>query len=127
MRTCLLGEVRILRPPGTALRTVLTGRDAAGIPTEVELCGTNCAGLPEVLPDVSVEVGASGVRIVAPEGESAYRARSVHVHHDLSTVMRAAIPPRPAPLGRRLLFGLLLRLAGHPLTRRLLRAPRATR
>jgi len=127
MRTCLQGEVRILRPPGTALRTVFTGRDPAGLPTEVELCGTSCAGLPEVLREVRVEVVASRVRIVAPDGESDFSAVSVHVHHDLSAMIRAAIPPRPAPLGRRLLFGLLLRLAGHPVTRRVLRALRAPR
>jgi hypothetical protein len=125
MRTCLRGELRILRPPGTALRTVLTGRDPAGIPTEVELSGTTCEGVPEWFAEARVDVGPSGIRIVGPDGESACSALSVHVHHDLSAVMREAIPPRPAPLGRRLRFGLLLRLAGHPATRRLLRAVRA--
>ncbi len=109
--TCLLGEVRILRPASGALTAVLCGLDPEGRATEVGLAGTRLGDLPETLRDARLEHDGGRLRLVLPGVASDVAAASVHVHHDLSAVMRAAVPARPAPAGRRLLLGALLLLA----------------
>jgi hypothetical protein len=91
----------------------LSGTDERGRATEFALVGNPLAALPETLNDVRVEVDAGRIRLISVSSGIGFdvAAASVHIHRDLRDALRLAIPPRLAPLGRRLLWSLLLTVA----------------
>lgn len=137
------GEVRCERRDGQALGLVLQGveapRAAGGEAAAIEVV----FGQPRVrefverLEDAVVEELAPRAR---EEGTGALRrfavtgaqhrfeleARSVHVHRDVRAAFFAAVPPRPAPLRRRVFFRLVRALVASRCGRRLLRALRGS-
>ena len=108
------GAVRCARSSHGPLGLTLTGRaaDAAGEEIEVAFAGAAPADLPERLEDaVIVRAGRGEYRIASAARVWTLAARSVHVHREVAAAFYRAIPPRPAPLGRRLLYGLMIALA----------------
>lgn len=108
------GAVRCRRTPQGPLGLTLTGRTAGHPGEELELAfaGAAPADLPEQLEDVVIErAGPGEYRIVS--GARAWRvaARSVHLHREIAERFYRAIPPRPAPWKRRLLFSVMLGIA----------------
>jgi hypothetical protein len=118
------------RRTGNAL--ILTGAAAAVEDERLILTFIGAAGLAEVadsLADSLVNsVAAAEVlalderhcRIVSAARSWDVEVTSVHVHHDVGAVFYRAIPPRPVPLGKRLLWRLVLALAATRLGKRLL-------
>jgi hypothetical protein len=108
------GGVRCRRTPQGPLGLTLTGRTGGHPGEELELAfaGAAPAALPEQLEDVVIERAAAGeYRIVSGARAWPVAARSVHLHREIAERFYRAIPPRPAPLVRRMLFGVMLRLA----------------
>lgn len=123
----LRGTVRCRRDAAGPLGLVLAGRpaDAPEETTEVAFAAAGPPELPEVLEDVRIErLAGRSFRIESAGREWRLEARSVHVHRDASAAFFAAIPPRPAPLPKRLFWRLVLAAAARPLGRRLLLALR---
>jgi hypothetical protein len=122
------GTVTAARAEHAPLGLTLTGTSAGsaaqpGEPTQLAFSGSAPAGLPAVLQDVSVSepegdryrlsaggAGAAGVAGGEP-GEWLLEARAAHLHHDVGAAFYRALPPRPVPWSRRLMWALLLRLA----------------
>ena len=108
------GTVRLSRAPDGPLRLTLSGR-AAGHPGEqLELAFADAApgDLPGQLEDAVIErTGPGRYRIASGARSWTFAARSMHLHRDVAPDFYRAIPPRPAPLVRRLVFGAMLRLA----------------
>jgi hypothetical protein len=70
------------------------------------------AGLPDTLVDASVEsLGGTQYRISAAQHAWLIEAPAVHVHRDVGADFYRAIPPRPAPFGKRLFWRVVLWLA----------------
>ena len=108
------GTVTCLRTPQGPLGLTLTGRaaDAAGEEIQVAFAGAAPADLPERLEDAVIERGAPGeYRIASGARAWTVAARSVHLHREIAAAFYRAIPPRPAPLARRVLYGVMLELA----------------
>jgi hypothetical protein len=106
------GAVRCRREPAGPLEVTLEGSDAGG-PLTVAFSGASDPGLPDALGEAVVEqVGPKRYRIAAGGREWLIEAAAVHVHRDVARVFYQALPPRPAPAVRRLVFRLALRLAG---------------
>jgi hypothetical protein len=121
------GAVRALRAPGEPLGLTLSGRSLSppGEELTVGFAGVAPADLPEVLEDARVERGGPAEYLIASSARSfTISARSVHVHRDVGEEFYRALPPRPAPLVRRLLLGAALRIARSRAGLSLLRALR---
>lgn len=118
------GAVRCAREPHRPLGLTLSGRTADHPGEEVQLAfaGTAPADLPERLEDAVVERGGPGeYRIASGTHSWPVAARSVHLHREVADRFYRAIPPRPAPLVRRMLFSVMLAIAGSRLGIALLR------
>lgn len=77
--------------------------------------------LPDSLADPAVvALDEQSYRIFASPQEWLIQARSAHVHRDVGAAFHRAIPPRPAPLGKRLFWRVVLALAGTRAGKRLL-------
>jgi hypothetical protein len=125
------GPVSCRRAAEGPLRLTLEGRAEghaegnAGEPLAVAFAGDAPADLPEALSDVLIERTAPGeYRIASPAGDWRLAAASVHLHRDVRAPFFAALPPRPAPLSRRLGYRLLVALAASRTAIALLRALR---
>jgi hypothetical protein len=121
------GAVHCAREPHGPLGLTLTGRTAEHPGEEVRLAfaGTAPADLPERLEDAVVErAGPGEYRIASVTRSWPVAASSVHLHREVADGFYRAIPPRPAPLVRRLLFRVMLGVAGSRLGIALLRAVR---
>ena len=108
------GEVTCARDPRGPLGLTLSGHTAEHPDELVELAfaGAAPADLPARLVDAVIERGKPGeYRIVSAARVFPVAARSAHLHRDVGERFYRAIPPRPAPLRRRLLFGATLALA----------------
>lgn len=109
-----VGGVSCARSSHGPLRLTLSGRAAgpAGEEMQLAFAGAAPADLPERLEDAVIERGEPGeYRIASGTRVWTVAARSVHLHREVAERFYRAIPPRPAPLVRRLLFGVMLRLA----------------
>ena len=120
------GPVSVEREPHAALGVTLAGECefaspplARAEPTRVAFSGVAGAALPGALEDVTVSRAAPGHYDIdaAPTAGTAHKsvslaARAAHVHHDVGAWFYRALPPRPVPLARRILLGLILKLAG---------------
>ncbi len=124
------GEVSCDRERQGPLGLTLTG-PAADRPEEMltaAFAGRAPADLPEFLTDALViAVDERHYRISRPPGDWRVEANAVFVHRDVGAAFYRAIPPRAAPLGKRLLWNLLLWLAASGAGPRLLLAMRRER
>ena len=108
------GVVSCTRSARGPLGLTLTGRTAGAPGEEIQLAfaGAAPADLPGQLEAAVVErAGPGEYRIASAARAWTLAARSVHVHREVAAAFYRAIPPRPAPLGRRVLYGVMLRLA----------------
>jgi hypothetical protein len=108
------GAVTCARSVHGPLGLTLEGRTADHPQEEIQLAfaGSAPADLPERLADAVVERSGPGeYRIASGARAWTVAARSVHLHREVAQRFYRAIPGRPAPLGRRVLFGLMLALA----------------
>lgn len=108
------GTVSCAREPRGPLGLILRGRTAEppGEELEAAFAGAAPADLPGRLEDAVIErAGPGRYRIGSSAHAWTIAARSVHLHRDVGPGFYRAIPPRPAPLLRRLLFGAMLALA----------------
>ncbi|HYL01173.1 MAG TPA: hypothetical protein VEU78_08255 [Steroidobacteraceae bacterium] len=108
------GAVTCAREPRGPLGLTVSGRTAGPPAEQLELAfaGAAPAGLPGQLEDAVVErLGPGRYRIASGARTWTLAARSVHLHTDVAAGFYRAIPPRPAPLLRRALFGAMLTLA----------------
>jgi hypothetical protein len=107
------GAVSCRRPPGP-LGLTLSGT-AAGTPAERTVLVFSAAApgeFPGELADARVErLDRNRYRIASGTREWVIEAAAVHVHREVATPFYAAIPPRPVPLSRRLLWRAALALA----------------
>jgi hypothetical protein len=120
------GAVHCRREAGP-LGLTLSGR-SADHPEELLTLGfaaTAPAALPGDLEDAVVERNAAGrYRIASAAGEWLLDAGSVHLHREVADAFYRAIPPRPAPLLRRLLYRAMLGIAGSRMGLAVIRAVR---
>jgi hypothetical protein len=108
------GAVSCTRTPDGPLGLTLSGRsaDPSGELLELAFAGAAPADLPGQLEDAVIETaGAGRYRIAGGARSWTVAARSVHLHREVAQAFYRAIPPRPAPLLRRLVFGAMLRVA----------------
>lgn len=82
--------------------------------------GEGATPLPTRLQDARVNFDGGRVAIDAREGHFEIPARSMHRHADVGAAFGARLPPRTAPLGKRIFWRLVLALAGSGAGRRLL-------
>ena len=121
------GGVECRRESAGPLGLTLTGRGAghAGEPLRLAFAAAAPADLPARLADALIErTGPEEYRIAAGAREWRLTARALHVHRDAGEAFYSAIPGRPAPLARRVLYRALLALARAPFGLALLRAAR---
>jgi hypothetical protein len=121
------GAVRAVRTPAEPLGLTLTGRSLAapGEELTVGFAGVAAAALPEVLEDARVERSGPAEYLIASGARTfTIGARAVHVHRDVGGEFYGAIPPRKAPLVRRLLLAAALVIARSRAGLSLLRALR---
>jgi hypothetical protein len=119
------------RGPVACRRTAnaLTLSGAAADAAEGILILTFLSPAPPVLPP---SLGAPAVaavderhyRIAGASGDWIVETTSLHVHRDVGSAFYRAIPPRPAPLARRIFWRTVMALAGNRAGRRLLLAVR---
>jgi hypothetical protein len=83
--------------------------------------GSGPVGLPDSLAAAEVlALDEHHFRIIAPAGSWQVEASSAHVHRDIDAAFYRAIPPRQAPLKKRLFWRFVLMLAGTRTGKRLL-------
>ena len=117
----LRGRVECRREACGALGLTLLGRDNAPGLIRVSFAGPAPSGLPDTLDGVLVQrLSAAECSISSAGNRWVVRAASVHVHRDVGDAFYAAVPPRRAPLGKRLMWRIVLAVAGRPLGRRML-------
>jgi len=87
----------------------------------VTFIAATCAAVPESLAAAEVRaLDEHHYRIITSARSWDIEAASVHVHRDIGTAFYRAIPPRPVPLRKRLLWRFILTLAGTRAGKRLL-------
>ena len=124
------GRVECRRAPQGPLGLTLTGfaADAPDEALHVSFTGNAPTGLPATLGNVRVEqLGPALFVIDATEGRWEVEATAMHVHHDVGAAFFRAVPPRRAPLRKRIFWRAVLAAAGNPLVRRLFLARRVAR
>ena len=122
-----LSGVSVLRPAAGPLNLILLGKEAGTAAAATEIAFAGAAGA--VADDLEyVELAATDVpgvwNLSTACGEFVVRARSVHLHRDVSTSVCALLPRQPAPLVRRLAWRWLPALASTAVGRRLLATAR---
>ena len=108
------GAVACSRSREGPLGLTLSGRTADRPGEEVRLAfaGAAPADLPGQLEDAVIERAGSGrYRIASGARSWTLAARALYLHRDVGRDFYRAIPPRRAPLRRRVLFGAMLALA----------------
>ncbi len=121
------GGVECRRESAGPLGLTLTGRtvERPGEELQLAFAATAPADLPARLEDALIErTGTDEYRIAAGAREWHLKARALHVHRNIGAAFYGAIPERPAPLTRRLLYRGLLALARSRAGLALLRAAR---
>lgn len=108
---------------GLTLRGIVAADEPEGL--ILTFIGVTDEALPETLTGVRVRAtGGQTYRLESAARDWTIRARAVHVHRDVGTAFYRAVPPRPAPLGKRLFWRTVLWLAARRSGLRLLRALR---
>ena len=109
------GAVRCRRPAHGPIGLELSGRtaDAPGEELTLAFIATAPADLPETIEDAVVERSGEGeFRVHSATRTWVVAARAVHAHRDVGAAFYRAIPPRRAPLLRRLFLRTALSIAG---------------
>lgn len=122
-----LSGVRVLRPATGPLNMILLGQEAGTAAAATEIAFAGAAGeVPDDLEYAEIDVtDAPRVWSVrSARGEFIVRARSMHLHRDVSASACALLPRQSAPLTRRLAWRWLPALASTAIGRRLLIAAR---
>lgn len=122
-----LSGVSVLRPATGPLNLILLGREAGTAATATEIAFAGAAGdLPDELEYAELDATDTPRvwSVCTARGEYIVRARSVHLHRDVTTTVRATLPRQPAPLARRLAWRWLPALASSAVGRQLLIATR---
>lgn len=108
------GAVRCLHgsgPLGLTLSGTARGHEATR--TDLAFSGRAPMGLPATLADAVIEQrGAGEYRIVSREGTWTVAATAAHLRREVADEFYRALPPRPAPAAKRLLWWVVLALAG---------------
>lgn len=102
---------------------ILTGSaaDCAGDILILTFIAPTVPDLPEHLAAATVRaLGGQGYGITSASGDWIVAAASAHVHRDIGGAFYRAVPPRPTPLAKRLLWRVLLALAATRAGKRLL-------
>lgn len=101
----------------------LTG-SAADAPDDILILtfvAPEVSGLPERLNGATVRaLGECRYGIGSDSGDWIVEASAVHAHRDIGRVFYRAVPPRPAPLEKRLFWRVVLALAGSRAGKRVL-------
>lgn len=120
------GPVHCTRHTGATRGLTLSGVSAGHSPERliVSFIGTDAADLPTLEAARVVQLGARRYQVRSASGVWLIEARALHVHRDVRQVFFGAVPPRPVPLGKRLFWWAILRLARRRAGLRLLRALR---
>lgn len=85
------------------------------------LISSSIPAIPDSVPGASVRaVDEHHYRLTSASGDWVVEATSFHVHRDIGRAFYRAVPPRPAPLGKRLFWRVVLALAGTSTGKRLL-------
>jgi hypothetical protein len=114
---------RAADPFGLTLAGVTAERP--GEPTTLAFSAAAPPDLPESLDDALVERLAGGTyRITSASGAWQIAAPAVHLHRDVAAAFYRAVPPRPAPWRKRVIFRVALGLAATRTGLALLRALR---
>jgi len=83
-----------------------------------------CPSVPDVPDSLTAAVIHAAderhYRITSASRNLIVEATSLHVHHDIGRAFYQAVPPRPAPLKKRLFWRVVLALAGTRAGKRLL-------
>ncbi len=105
------------------LGLILVGRATQHRREEAVQVAFSCAApvdIPEALEEAHLEF-LGGQRYRLTSGDKSWTLEGpIHVHREVAGAFYKAIPPRPVPWGKRLFWRVMLRLASHPLGRRLL-------
>ena len=121
------GTVRCTPETGASPGLTLRGTSAAD-PAEhliLSFIGASGAELPATLDAPSVvAVGVHRYRIESGPRRWLIQARALHLHRDVRAAFLQAVPPRRAPLGKRLFWRAVLSLARRGAGLRLLSALR---
>lgn len=117
------------RRAATALVLSGAAADAADERIILTFIGPRPADLPAALADslarpmadaAVVALPESRYRLISGSGDWVIEATSVHLHRDIGNAFYRAVPPRPAPLARRLFWRAVLALAATRAGKRLL-------
>jgi hypothetical protein len=77
--------------------------------------------LPRELNDVLVHrIDAGHFQLTSSDREWLFSATGMHVHRDVSEAFYKAVPPRPVPLSKRLMWRIIVGLADTPIGRALI-------
>lgn len=121
------GAVRCVQPASGPVGLELTGRaaDAGGGILTLAFVGSAPADLAQSLEEATVEQsGEAEFQIRSGARSWRIAASAVHAHRDVGAEFYRVIPPRRAPLMRRLLLRTALGIAGSRLGLALVRALR---
>lgn len=123
MNVLFVGTVQCLRDLQTPLALTLVGHTAEhpGETLYLAFITAPPQDLPQFLENASVQqVDATTFSLSTPSQRWTLVATSVHVHRDVTENFYRAVPPRAAPLIKRVFWRVVLALAATPVGRSLL-------
>jgi hypothetical protein len=116
------GKVELRRNAFSPLGLTLVGESADQVNEKayVSFVMTPPLDLPRELHDVLVHrIDADHFQLTSLERDWLLSATGVHLHRDVSAVFYKAVPPRPVPLSKRIMWRLIVGLADTPIGRAL--------
>lgn len=117
------GKVELRRNASSPLGLTLVGQSADQVHemAYVSFVMRPPIDLPRELHDVHVHrIDAAHFQLVSLERDWLLSATGVNVHRDVSAVFYKAVPPRPVPLSKRLMWRIIVGLADTPIGRALI-------
>lgn len=117
------GAVQIRRDTVGPLNLTLIGKadDGTGETTYLAFANATPLDMPAYVQDVVVHrIGAQSYHVITPNAQWTLDARSMHLHRDVAAGFYEAVPPRGAPLWKRLFWRVVLWLAATSVGRVLL-------
>ncbi len=99
-------------PGGVTLLGRIMEADGSTTPAQLSLIGAQLQQLPQAMPDLTFET-VDSQEILLRSGTREWRSACItwQLHRDVGAAFYTAIPPRRAPLGRRLTWRVLLGIA----------------
>lgn len=109
------------RRAGNALALTGSAADCADDILILTFIAPTAAALPEHLTAATIRaLGGHRYGITSASRDWIVEAASAHVHRDIGSAFYRAVPPRPTPLAKRLLWRVVLALAATRAGKRLL-------